>query len=979
MKRAWLAPILITVAVLGVLTVLFVKTQAYDQSSYQQNIDLVRQLRQWDATLIQDVLKARDGLLPHYDTLVSAVEQRRELIRRLKTGPAGMYGTGQQDLAQHLDAYQELQKQQEDLVERFKSQNAILRNSTRYFPHAMEQFTVSAARSTPGGATQLGDLLRDTLLYSSSAGEDRKPRLLARIESVQKTRNRYPAGLRADLDGLLAHARIITTHKAAVDALVIQLSAMPMARQSDRLFQAVHAHFARAKRHADIYRFYLYVLSLLLVAYTAHIMLRLRQNARALAAANDALELRVQERTSDISKMNADLQTEVAERTRTEQSLRESQERFSSAFGDAPIGMALAGTDGRWLQVNRALCEIVGYSERELLATNFQAITHPDDLEADLGLMQKTLAGEIRTYQMEKRYCHKQGHIVWILLHVSLVRDPQETPLYFIAQIQDITERKRTQEELEEAKELADVANRAKSEFLASMSHEIRTPMNAIIGMADLLAETPLSEEQGKYVQIFRRAGDSLLSLINDILDLSKVEASQLELEQTGFDLNDVVEKVTEMLAVRAHEKCLELVCHISPEVPTWLIGDPARLRQVLIHLLGNAIKFTEAGEVVLRVAGDAASPATGALRFSITDTGVGIPPDKLETIFERFTQVDSSTTRKYGGTGLGLTISKRLVELMGGRIRVESKLGFGTTFSFTLCLGVQPPTQRSPKFTPVQLRGLRTLVVDDNETNRLILRELLSAWKAVVTEAATGQAGLTELQRAEAAGAPYELVLLDCRMPEMDGFQVAETIRDHPSLTGVTMMMLTSDNRKDHIQRAHALGMAGYVVKPIRRTDLLEAVATAVSNRRSVAPSAPAAAPSESAAAHRPLTILLAEDAADNRLLIQSYLKKTPHRLDVADNGAIAIAKFRTRSYDLVLMDMQMPVMDGYAATRAIRQWEREQGRPPTPVIALTAYALKGDEEKSMAAGCTAYLTKPIKKVILLAALAEYSKQLTG
>ncbi|HEV8539985.1 MAG TPA: response regulator, partial [Nitrospiraceae bacterium] len=362
-------------------------------------------------------------------------------------------------------------------------------------------------------------------------------------------------------------------------------------------------------------------------------------------------------------------------------------------------------------------------------------------------------------------------------------------------------------------------------------------------------------------------------------------------------------------------------------------------------------------------------------LRFSVSDTGVGIPPDKFETIFERFTQVDSSTTRKHGGTGLGLTISKRLVDLMGGRIWVESKLGFGTTFSFTARLDVQPATERTPKCAPAQLRGLRTLVVDDNDTNRLILRELLSSWKAVVTEAASGAAALAELQRAQAAATPFELVLLDCRMPAMDGFQVAEAIRADPSLAGVTTMMLTSDDRKDHIQRAHELGLAGYVVKPIRKMDLLEAVATAVSCRQNAVSPARAEAPSEPAAVHRALSILLVEDAADNRLLVQAYLKKTAHHLDVAVDGAIAVAKVRAQEYDLVLMDMQMPVMDGYDATRAIRQWEQEQGRPPMPIIALTAHALKGDEEKSLAAGCTAHLTKPIKKAALLVAISEYTR----
>ena len=984
MKRAWRKQILLACVVLGALTFMFIKTQAYDQRSYQQNIDLVRQLKQWDAALIQDILKARDGLLPHYDPLVRAATEQRALIRRLKTGSDSVYGKGSHDLDRQIDAFELILKQREDLVERFKSQNAILRNSTRFFPHAVEQFTASTARSTPGDAMQLGDLLRDTLLYGSSTGEDRKPQLLARIDVLAKARARYPSALRADLDSIIVHAQTIATQKAVVDALISQLVAMPTRRMSDQLFQAFHAYYEGVERHAAIYRFYLYALSLLLVAYIAHIMIRLRQSAIALVSANESLELRVQERTAALSRLNADLQERIAERARAEAALRASEERFKSAFGDAPIGMALVGTDGRWLQVNRALCEIVGYSEPELLATDFQSITHPDDLEADLGLMRQTLAGKIRTYQMEKRYIHTLGHVVWIQLNVSLMRDSNDSPLYFISQIQDITERKRTEVEIQQAKEKAEQANLAKSEFLASMSHEIRTPMNAIIGMADLLADTPLNDEQRKYVQIFRRAGDSLLNLINDILDLSKVEASQLELERAGFDLNDVVEKVTEMLAVRAHEKCLELASYIAPEVPTWLIGDQTRLRQVLINLLGNAIKFTDSGEVILRIELDATAPPppyrggeSVALRFNVKDTGIGIPPDKVEMIFERFTQVDSSTTRKFGGTGLGLAISKRLVELMHGSIRAESVFGAGTTVSFTAHLEVQPAGQRSPKFSPVHLKGLRTLVVDDNDTNRLILRELLASWKAVVTEAASGQAALDEMRHAQAAGVPYELVLLDCRMPGMDGFQVADEIRQTPSLAGVTLMMLTSDDRKENIQRAKDLGLASYAVKPIRRTDLLESVANAVGVSRTAAKPVPAEAFPEAGMTGQTLRILLAEDSADNRLLIQAYLKHTPYRLDVADNGAIAVAKYRTRTYDLVLMDMQMPVVDGYAATRAIRQWEAEQARRPIPIIALTAHALKGDEEKSMAAGCTAYLTKPIKKATLLTALSEYAADL--
>ncbi len=538
------------------------------------------------------------------------------------------------------------------------------------------------------------------------------------------------------------------------------------------------------------------------------------------------------------------------------------------------------------------------------------------------------------------------------------------------------------------AQDAAEAANRAKSEFLASMSHEIRSPMTAVVGMTDLLLETPLNFDQKRFLGAIQSSGENLLQLINDILDLSKVEAGQIELEKTSFDLMEVIKNTCEAQAFHAQDKGLELVWWVRPEVETHLLGDTVRLGQILTNLIGNAVKFTKTGEVFVKVKQQEIPGQTKAesmnsgskqeaasaneLMFSVTDTGIGIPPEKMDVVFDRFTQADSSTTRKYGGTGLGLAISRRLTELMEGRIWVESKVGQGSTFYFTARFeGLSD--KKYVQIPEADIAGIKTLIIDDNATNRMVLSEMVSRWGALVVEKEDGNQGLAEMRRAKDAGDPYGLVLLDCRMPDMDGFQVAEYIKENPVLSGPVIMMLTLDDRKSGVKRGKELGITNFLLKPIKWSDLKQAVMGALGRKEAAAHEQPWQAKPAAKKDLSPLHILLVEDDEKNRMLIQSFLNKTPFTLDTAENGKIAVEKFATGKYDLVLMDIEMPVMDGYTATREIRKWEAQNRDNETPIVVLSAHALAEHRQKSLEAGCAAHLAKPIKREELLAAIRLY------
>jgi len=665
---------------------------------------------------------------------------------------------------------------------------------------------------------------------------------------------------------------------------------------------------------------------------------------------------------------------DISERNRVGRELAMAKERLQLA-----LQASLMGTwdwdirTGRilWDETTHAVFGIVPGSFGGTF-DDFHRLVHSDDHAELERAIARALAGDGR---YEQTFCviWPDGTVHSVAAVGRATRDSSGKPVRLTGILRDITDEKGGQDELIRAKAAAEVANRSKSEFLAHMSHEIRTPLNGVVGMVDLLLDTKLTSQQQRYAQLAKSSGESLATLLNDILDFSKIEAGKLELESINFNLRKVIENVVEILSQRASHKGLEMACHVQPTVPSLVRGDPDRLRQILRNLVSNAVKFTETGGIAVCVTLEDQTQSHVQIRIAVTDTGIGIPKERMDRLFKSFSQVDASTTRNYGGTGLGLAISKQLAELMGGQIGAESQAEEGSAFWFTVRLEEQLE-QQFVRPNPAKIGGLRVLAVDDNPTSREILRKQIESWGLDAAAARDGQHALKILDEAAYSGMPYNVVIIDSDMPGMDGIELARTIKANPALNETILIILLTLETEVDPARLREMGFAGYMTKPVRQSQLFDGIMNAIAagsvepGLSAVTSQTPTQVEPTVVVATRGIRVLLAEDNKVNQIVAGEILSKSGYLYDVVGNGSQALEALQNKRYDVILMDCQMPTMDGFEATRAIRQ--NEAGGRHVPIIALTANAIKGDRERCLEAGMDAYCSKPVKARQLVEAI---------
>jgi len=667
--------------------------------------------------------------------------------------------------------------------------------------------------------------------------------------------------------------------------------------------------------------------------------------------------------------LNEDQKRQMAELERVQAELAAKNAQLEEAQALAHVGsweINLQTGRGTWSDESYRILGLEP-GECEPTVESYLTFVHPDDMEVVKAAREKVLA-DFQPFAFEHRLVLRSGEVRFTAVNGKAVFDGENRPVRVVGVSHDITEHKQTVE-LRASKEAAEAANRAKSEFLANMSHEIRTPMNGVQGMLELALDTDLNPEQAEYLRMARSSADALLRIIDDILDFSKIESGKLDFETIDFNLRDTVSDTLDVLRLRAEQKGLELICNFNPNAPDFVAGDPGRLRQVITNLVGNAIKFTERGEVIVEVDQQERTNEIVTVHFAIRDTGVGIPPDRQKVIFAPFQQADGSVTRRYGGTGLGLAISAQLVDIMGGGIWVDSEPGKGSTFHFTARFRVISGHAKRASGRPVDLDGVRALVVDDKSSNGHVLHETRTRWKMATTLVEGGARALAAMESAVQTNEPFKLVIIDSGTSLVDGFAVAQAIKQRPALAGATIMLLTSTGRRGDAARCREVGIAVYLTKPVGQAQLLDAILSVLGG--AVPTDSPGLITRHTLREGGRVNILLAEDNLVNQKITTRMLEKLGHAVTVVSNGREALDAIGRQTFDLILMDIQMPEMSGFEATETIRRQERGSGRH-LPIIALTAHAMDGDRERCLESGMDGYISKPARGAELSRAIGS-------
>ena len=925
---------LLALALTGLLGFLYYKSSSVDAKQHLHITSQLRQLHQLDESLGQFVLMARIGMLKNYDPLVQTQRHIDDLISDLKTAHLELFDQDGGKLSHSFDEYRQTYDDKIELIEHFKSQNSVLKNSSHYFPIAVKHLLEGPGHLRDGDPLEVevrDKLMQDIMVYQTSPSDALLHSSLESRSKIAMRMESYPPYQRKQLESLVVHTAILVAYKEEIDRTMAKLFSLPTAERLDQMFNLYNTHFEQAEHEADLYRFCLLLFALSAALYGGYSLLRV---TRARAESMRAL---------------AELE-------------------FQKFALDQHSIVSIADRRGEITYINQRFTDISQYECDEIVGKDHRVLNSGHHPYSFFKQMWQTIgSGEVWHGEICNR--RKDGSLYWVDSTIVPFMDTQGKPTRYVSIRTDITARKAAEAVMQAAKEAAEEASRAKSDFLANMSHEIRTPMNGIIGMTELALDTELNAEQREYLGLVQTSSSALLTIINDILDFSKIEAGKMDIEHIDFALPEMLAQTMASIAPRAHQKGLELLLDIAPEVPVWVKGDPGRLRQIILNLLSNAMKFTDAGEIALRVTLPEATANVESLRIcmSVSDTGIGIPADKLQTIFESFSQADASTTRKYGGTGLGLTISTRLVELMQGHIRVESEVGKGSVFHMELSLLRSEKTEQ-PIAPSTLLEELRVLVVDDHAGSRAITSALLLRWKLRVTTLATASEAWVELQAAVHAGDAYRVLLVDAQLQDGDGYQLVAQARALHGEMVAPLLLLAASGQRDEVTRCTEAAIP-YLYKPVIASTLLNALVATLGGRTEVA------APQQKniRVNQQQLNILLAEDNSVNQRLATRLLEKFGHRVTVAGNGLVAVESWRTAAYDLILMDVDMPELNGFDATAQIRALEQDSGAH-IPIIGLTAHAMQGSRESCIAAGMDGYLSKPIDTKALWAELEGLS-----